>query len=291
MDSVPGLRPGGPDAVVLGGSAIPLDDLVNWDAVGTPEEARRRFTDAHPYPHLVVDDLFSPVLLEKTLDDFAAQKQWRELTSEREVTLRSRPGAQLGHASQVYFDLISSSRFVQFLTEITGIPGLLPDPLLRGGGLHESRPGGKFDMHLDFAKHPVTQLDNRLTLLTYLNKGWQAEWGGVLELWDTQKDVSGASVVPLFGRTLLFKQTPHSLHGHPHGVQTPDGRPRRSLAAYFYTNGREDGLVAERQTTFFAPPPPPTARQKLGKVVRAVLPPVVYDAVNALAKKPPSSRP
>ena len=186
---------------------------------------------------------------------------------------------------QTYFNLISSGRFVQFLQAVTGIAGLLPDPMLRGGGMHQSQPGGKFHMHLDFEKHPVSMLDNRMVFITYLNRGWQPEWGGNLELWDidTQKKVN--EVVPVFGRSVLFCHSDRSLHGHPHPLSPPDGRPRRSLAAYFYSNGREDGLAASRYTTYFAPPQVDPVRAAVGKAARAVTPPILYDAVRRVLGK------
>lgn len=270
--------------MILKGSVIPFANLLNPGIVARADTFRENFTNAEPYPFIVFDELFSPSLLEAIVSEFGnfGRDNWLELNNEREKTLRSRPKSRFGAATQLYFDIVSSPRFVSFLTEVTGINGLLPDPLLRGGGMHESRPGGKFDLHLDFAKHPVTHLDNRLTLITYLNRDWKKEWGGVLELWDMDADRCAYEVMPLFGKTLLFAQTPKSLHGHPGGISTPDGRGRRSLTAYFYTNGHEDSAAAERFTTYFAPQAKPTPRQKLGKVVRAVTPPVLYDAARRL---------
>ncbi|RZS90856.1 2-oxoglutarate-Fe(II)-dependent oxygenase superfamily protein [Motilibacter rhizosphaerae] len=274
-------------AVVLNGTDIPLADLLNPDLVARAASQREQFATAAPYPHIVLDDLFSPVFLDQTLPEFDALQDggWMEFRNERETTRRSRPQAQFGPATQLYFDLVSSPRFIAFLSELTGITGLVADPLLRGGGMHESRPGGKFDVHLDFAKHPVTQLDNRLTLITYLNHGWQREWGGVLELWDADTGRCAADVVPVFGRTLLFAHTPRSLHGHPVGITPPDGRGRRSLTAYYYTNGRDDEAAAERFTTYFAPKPALTGRERAGEVARAVVPPVLYDAARGLVRR------
>jgi hypothetical protein len=272
------------DGIVLKGAVIPFEQLLNPGIVARAAEFRESFAHVRPYPFVVFDDLFSQALLKAIVsefDDFGPD-DWLELSNDREKTLRSRPKSRFGLATQLYFDTVSSPRFISFLTEVTGINGLLPDPLLRGGGMHESRPGGKFDLHLDFAKHPVTQLDNRLTLITYLNPDWKKEWGGVLELWDMDADRCAYEVLPLFGKTLLFAQTPKSLHGHPGGISTPNGRGRRSMTAYFYTNGRDDAAAAERFTTYFAPKAPPTPRQKVGQVVRAVTPPILYDAARLL---------
>ena len=35
-----------------------------------------------------------------------------------------------------------------------------------------------------FNVHPQLSLNRRINLLLYLNKSWNEEWGGHLELWD-----------------------------------------------------------------------------------------------------------
>jgi len=54
------------DAVVIRGVKLPLTDLVDRDALG-PEalaEFQRRLRTAQPFPHLVIDGLFNPDLLD-----------------------------------------------------------------------------------------------------------------------------------------------------------------------------------------------------------------------------------
>jgi hypothetical protein len=121
--------------------------------------------------------------------------------------------------------------------------------------LHEIPDGGRFSVHTDFNRHPVTALDNRLVFITYLNKDWEASYGGRLELWDAATQQMVSEVVPLFGRSILFAHTPNSLHGHPNPVSAPDGRPRRSVAAYFYTNGGPGADTEETHTTRFISSP------------------------------------
>jgi hypothetical protein len=274
-------------AVVLGGETIPMSGLVDRAVLSDGAQFHGSYAAAPPFPHIAFDNLFSADLLEQIIREFEARasSDWHKYDTDREKTLRSRPTDALGPATQTYFNILSSRPFVQFLQEVSGIAGLLPDPMLRGGGMHESQPGGKFHMHLDFEKHPVTLLDNRLVFITYLNKGWRREWGGCLEFWDMEANCKVTDVVPEFGRSVLFCHSDKSLHGHPHPVVTPDGRPRRSLAAYYYSNGREDGLTAARYTTYFAPQPVSPVRAALGASARAVTPPILYDALRRLVAK------
>ena len=68
---------------------------------------------------------------------------------------------------------------------LTGIKEkLIPDPYLQGGGLHELRNNGFLNIHADFNLHPTMKLDRRLNILIYLNKDWNDDFGGNLQLWD-----------------------------------------------------------------------------------------------------------
>jgi hypothetical protein len=280
------------NGLVLHGRFIRSDELLNATALADVEVLRERFVSAKPYPHLEIDGLFSGDLLDRIVSEFDefGEAEWKQLKNEREQTLRLKPGWRMKPASKAYLDLVSSPDFVRFLSSLTGIPALLPDPLLRGGGLHESKQGGHFGLHLDFAKHPVTKLDNRVVMITYLNRDWREDYGGCLEIWDMDNNKCVHKVVPQFGRTIFFAHSDKSLHGHPVPVSAPEGRPRRSIAAYYYSNGREDDAAAERYTTFFAPSQTAPRQSVVKQVVRAVSPPILLWAgsrlVNALGGGP-----
>ncbi len=220
-----------------------------------------RFIAAKPFPHIVIDHLFQPAFLDAVLLDYSAGfRDWVHYDSANEVKTGTRPNAKLGRGAQRYFDMIHRGAFVQFLSAVTGIQGLLPDPSLFGGGLHKIETGGRFATHVDFNKHPVTLLDNRLVFITYLNKGWQPDWGGALELWDSETKQCIEKVVPVFGRSILFAHSQTSLHGHPDPVASPDKRPRRSVAAYYYTSS---AAVAAAETVAGTQFLAPVAKSKL----------------------------
>ncbi|TLU73917.1 2OG-Fe(II) oxygenase [Lichenicoccus roseus] len=290
--SSPGAVPG--QAAASGQAAAPVQLQPTYSSDGLNEalldeatvlSLRQLFDAASPFPHLVIDGLFDPAMLERVAADYDKlnREDWIKYETANEVKFGTRPNVRLGPGSQAYFDTIHRAKFTGFLSGITGIQALVPDPMLRGGGLHEIPVGGKFKVHVDFTRHVDTKLDNRLVFITYLNKGWQPEWGGALELWT--REACTREVVPVFGRSIVFAHTAHSLHGHPAPVATPDGRTRRSVAAYFYTNGRPDPTPAERITTQFLNPEIPVVplRERASKAVRYVLPPMVMDGLR-LAK-------
>lgn len=227
-----------------------------WFGRARTAQLRAEFAAAEPFPHLVIDHLFRDSLLDLVVAEFDQMRfgDWVRYDSANEVKRGTRPAVELGPAAQAYVDAIHRAAFLGFLGEVTGIGGLIPDPTLKGGGLHEIPSGGRFGVHIDFEKHPVTLLDNRLVLITYLNKDWDPAWGGALELWSDRENRCVKQVEPLFGRTILFAHSSRSLHGHPEPIRAPEGRARRSIAAYFYTNGRPEGESDGRLSTRFHAP-------------------------------------
>jgi Rps23 Pro-64 3,4-dihydroxylase Tpa1-like proline 4-hydroxylase len=269
-------RPSLDDHLCIRGVRLPCAELVDRSFF-TPERRerlRQELASALPFPHLVLDGLFHPALLELVAEEFDTQSRpnWAEIKTRYECTQRSVPGVSLQAASQVYFAIVSSGWFTEWLSSITGMPYLLPDPKLVGGGLHESRTGATFSIHLDFNYHRDIGLRNAMVFITYLNKGWQPEWGSALELWDKKADRCVKSIQPEFGRTMIMPHGPASYHGHTRPLKTPDGRPRRSVAAYFYTSPLAGKRRDEETISKFLRP----ARIDQAKAIaRMILPPFI----------------
>lgn len=230
---------------IISGTTMRDADLLSPDLNDPDLSAARAesFRTAKPFPHLVIDGLFSPVLLDLIHDEFPpACEHFRRVETAHETTYRSRRPTDLGPAGQRYIDLVHSYRFVDYLSTITGVPDLIVDHALRGGGMHETVRGGRFEVHSDFNYHRETMLRNALVVITYLNRDWDAAWGGDLELWDARTRRCAARVAPLFGRTLIMRHGATAFHGHPAPLATPDGRSRRSIATYYYVNESADHL-------------------------------------------------
>ena len=269
------------DHVIIRGVRIELNDLVASSALRGVDALRDEFGRNVPFPHIVIDGLFAPALLELIHDEFerVTWREWDRYDSEDEVKRGSSKRARFGPATQMYFNTIHSRSFVQFVEGLTTFSGLVPDPELFGGGMHEIPDGGRFSVHVDFNRHPVTGLDNRLVLITYLNKDWQHSYGGALELWSTAENAKVVDVTPLFGRTIIFAQTPDTLHGHPVPVRAPGRRTRRSVAAYYYSNGDAGagaGKDAWRTTRFIERQKRPLTDAAV-RYVKYFTPPVVID--------------
>ena len=181
----------------------------------------------------------------------------------------------------------NSSAFTKFLENLTGIEGLIPDPHFRGGGLHQVERGGYLDIHCDFNVYEKLNLDRRLNVLIYLNKDWKKEYGGDLELWDKNMTKAVARISPIFNRFVVFATDDYSYHGHPDPLKCPEDKTRKSLALYYYTNGRPSDEVSESHTTLFQHRPGlvDIKKMKLRTMVKKITPPIVFDLIKLIKRR------
>jgi hypothetical protein len=197
---------------------------------------------ATPFPHLVFDDLFNPRALDRVLSEWPTLRT-PEIDPYDDGTYSKHKYAsnfrtQQGPYTRYFLSALAEPRFLEVLEKVTGVVGLIPDPYMAGGGLHFTATGGKLAIHADFNKHYKFKLDRRLNLLVYLNHGWTDENRGWLELWDRNMQNCVQRVLPVFNRTVIFSTTDESFHGQPEPIQGPPDLFRKSIAVYYYSNGR-----------------------------------------------------
>lgn len=250
-----------------------------------------QYREAKPFPHIVFDDFFDEAILDRIVAEFPDpnRSDWQRFANSREVKLASKGEWQLSHFTRYFVYLLNSSAFLTFLEQLTGIAGLLPDPHLMGAGLHQIVPGGKLAVHADFNVNQRLRLDRRLNVLVYLNRDWKPEFGGHFELWDETMAGCVERVLPLFNRMVVFSTTETSYHGHPDPLTCPPDRTRRSLALYYYSNGRpEEGARtrADAHSTVFVTRPGESFAMSPGEwtvhIAKKWVPPIAIDLVRAI---------
>jgi hypothetical protein len=255
---------------------------------------REAYAQAQPFPHIVIDNFLPEAVLEGILDEFPkpGDINWHKFKNSTEKKLASQHEQQIGEATRLLLYQLNSSTFMDFLETLTGIDGIIPDPHFEGGGLHQIESGGYLKIHVDFNKHRRLLLDRRLNLLIYLNKNWQEEYGGHFELWTPDMTDCAKKILPLFNRCVIFSTTDFSYHGHPEPLTCPSDRTRKSLALYYYSNGRpeHERSGTDHSTVFKARPedtftPDTPAPINLKTVVKKLIPPILFDAGKAFIKR------
>lgn len=92
-------------------------------------------------------------------------------------------------------------------------------------------------------------MDRRVNVLVYLNEDWKEEYGGHFELWNSEMTKCETKISPKFNTLAMFSTTSNSFHGHPDPLNCPENRSRKSLALYYYSNGRpESEAIAFKQS-------------------------------------------
>lgn len=221
----------------------------NLQDLGT--QLASKYQTNEPYPSIYIDDFFDENILEKVLEEFPKVDQLKDkiyYANPNEDKYATKGEYSFGPQTKKLVHFLNSQPFLEFLQKITGIEEtLIPDPYFEGGGFHEIKPGGFLKVHVDFHKNKKLQLSRRVNFLVYLNKDWEEEYGGHLELWEKDMSQCVSKILPKFNRAAMFSTTGDSWHGHPNPLSCPEGKSRKSLALYYYTNGRPEEELNKSQ--------------------------------------------
>lgn len=209
---------------------------------------KQAYQSGDPFPNIHFTNFFNEDLLTEVLDEFPdlSRKKSIEFDDGRQVKLAGKGERHFGEKTRGFMHFLNSEPFIMFLQELTGIEEpLIGDPYFSGGGQHEIKRGGYLKVHADFNKHPDLGLDRRINVLVYLNKEWKEEYGGYFELWDRNVEHCRKRILPEFNTMAIFSTTDFSYHGHPDPLNCPQDRSRKSLALYYYSNGRPSHEINE----------------------------------------------
>lgn len=219
------------------------------------EALRRQFRSAEPFPFIKLENFLDPVFAR----EIAAAYPSFEVATEQGTSfkaLNERRKIQVTNANAFpqpvgqFNRLIASPEFLADLSYVTGIPNLLADEELVGGGMHLTGPGGRLDVHVDFNFIEDRKLHRRLNLLLYLNPVWNDSWGGHIQLWDKDVKCCVQTFSPSLNRCVIFETSDISFHGVV-PVTSAAPYPRISFAAYYYTREAPPKWDGQVHSTIF----------------------------------------
>jgi Rps23 Pro-64 3,4-dihydroxylase Tpa1-like proline 4-hydroxylase len=228
----------------------------NLDFIAEVES--KNYQNSFPYPHIVLSNFFDEFFLNKVFEEFPDLSKIdssKKYMNKNEIKFANNKYDCFPNSIKRLIEFLNSDYYLKFLQKITSIKEkLIIDPELNGGGLHEIKKGGILKIHTDFNKHPKLNLDRRLNVLLYLNKDWNMEYGGDLELWDKDLKNCKKKISPSFNKMVIFSTNDYSYHGHPDPVNCPEHMSRKSLALYYFSKGRPstdiDSIKVKNKTYF-----------------------------------------
>lgn len=223
------------------------------------DRLRASFQSARPQRYVVIDHFLADHFAREVMHAYPtfaeARDKGRQFRGVNEA-------GKVQVTSSSYFDptvarldaLLRHPRVCALISRITGIPMLLADDELTGGGMHLMPPGAQLDVHVDFNRLRSRGWYRRVNLLIYLNDPWPQDWGGELELWDADVRSRWQHIYPQLNRCVIFETNRSSYHGVGK-VRCPRGVTRKSFSTYYYTATppfEDDGTVHD---TIFRPRP------------------------------------
>jgi len=205
-----------------------------------------RYVAATPYPYAVIDGFLGARAARVVADRFPAPDHpgWmRRDYDEQSARLGQLQRTGFAGVDSIVRQLLaelSGMAFLDFLSELTGVGGLIADPHFRGAGLTATLRGGHLAVHADFNRDRTRHLDRALTVLYYAAPEWDESWGGALELFSKDGKTRAVSIAPLPDRLCVMAHGDDHFHGHPTPLACPADRFRAVVSAYYYVARASD---------------------------------------------------
>jgi|APLak6261659701_1056019.scaffolds.fasta_scaffold04447_2 Rps23 Pro-64 3,4-dihydroxylase Tpa1-like proline 4-hydroxylase len=264
------------------------------------EKLSGQYCFAEPYPHIVLDNFLPNQLAENILQNFPSEVLRGDKFFESDYYgLHKRQIFPVNCNDYIrnLFNFLNSSSVLQFLESLTQIKGLIPDPHFDGGGFHETSRGGKLGIHADFRINKQLHLNRRLNMIIYLNKDWEEDYGGCLEIWDKSMKNKIHSILPVFNKCVIFNTDATSYHGHPDPLNTPENITRKSIALYYYTASKSVYDETSDHSTMYVSRPgdninirKQVIKTKAREYLKDWLPPIFFRKLRQLKKSLPSKQ-
>ncbi len=219
----------------------------------TVERDQACYRQADPFPHIVIDGFLKDEVAGALEAQFPKvdHKLWKHHLHLHSHKFACNRVEAMPELFQAVLRELNSKDMLGYLEALTGIPDLIEDDELEGGGLHQIVPGGFLKVHADFNYHPSTGYHRRINLLVYLNRGWDESWDGNLELWSRDMSRRVKTIPPVLNRCVIFNTTDSAYHGHPRPLACPPGQSRKSLALYYYTVVRPPDETTRPHSTLY----------------------------------------
>ena len=219
-------------------------------------ELTEKYRQNAPIPHIQITNFLDPTVALAAAEEFPPPETrlWIHYKHYNEDKVGLTKKELFPPLLRRLTDELNSPRFVVWLSELTGIAGLVPDPNLHGGGLHQCGRGGFLNLHTDFSTHYYNKnWRRRVNLILYLNPDWKPDWGGALEFWDRKLRARVAKYPPLLNHAVIFNTDNNALHGFPDPLRCPENVCRKSIAFYYYSP-EENSPPVVRPTDYQARP-------------------------------------
>ena len=130
-----------------------------------------KYQEQFPYPFMYLDDLFDSNLIDdinKEIDVGDFKLDDREIDSV-EIKTRSdfSDNESIPKYSKIIFEILNGGKFLEIVTSLTGIKGLVSDPYYDGGGINIIKNNGTLAVHVDGTTQHRMNLCRRINAILF----------------------------------------------------------------------------------------------------------------------------
>jgi len=217
-----------------------------------PKDYAIDYSHGVPVPWLVFDNFLPSDLLAQVQEeiDQIPDHIWSEFTRNGSFMLECNNMKYCNVIRDLVLNF-NSGEFVEWLQGITGIEKIIPDPHLIGAGLMRCGNGDNLQLHTDFNWNEQLHLNRSLSMILYISKTWDTNWGGDLEFWDFEKKQCLHRVSPKPNRLLIWNYDSRLIHGHPIPIACPEDASRDGLRMFYYTSNASPLSTPHRSLYWF----------------------------------------
>ena len=222
--------------------------VINEEVCKDPKGLNYQFLNAVPFPHIVIENFLHEDLANQLVSQFPALSSMHSshhyfFNQKHELSFWYQVSDLF---SQLHQDLLSDG-FRGFIRQVSGKQVFMDVDYC--GELHQARDGGFLDMHVDFNLHPKKDTwVHELTLLIYLNKDWQDDYGGQL-LMQNHDNPKIYEVAPVFNRCTIMLSDETTFHGY-RKLNLPENITRKSILVNFYREVEPNQIPPRRPTAW-----------------------------------------
>lgn len=200
---------------------------LNDEFVGTP-----------PFPMIVLDDFLPEDLCKAMATEThdIPSHEWSEFTR-KNSHMQECINMDVCPVARDYFVAhMHSQAGMQWMTKLTGIADLIPDPYLVGAGYSRSYNGDFLGIHTDFNWNESLKLHRMLSLILYIEPDWKEEYGGDIIFKDFNNKKVIQRIPPKFNRCVIWRHHKRGFHGYPEPITCPDDISRKTFRLFYYVS-------------------------------------------------------
>lgn len=203
------------------------------------EELASQYKTSSPIPHVIIDDFFPADIFKNLCNDISnyPANKWtvKNLSSTSGIRKEARDFTDSYTLQNVMLNFTGHS-FVSWMSKITGVSNIIPDPHHLGAGLTAAPSGATLGLHIDFNWNDTLKLNRKFNLIFYANDTWQNSWNGDLEFWNKEGSECLYTISPTPNRLIFWEYEQDLIHGFTKPLACPQDVERQNLMTIYYTS-------------------------------------------------------